>query len=460
MKNTKKYLILQLQQACYNSYTYFTGQIARVLRARGHEVIVFSSAKRPIQTLEQFAGAHFDAVIDCNSGAPRLMMEKGGYFFDSIDAPFFNLLLDHPLYHHDSLKCGLKNYHVRCLDENHAAYVRKYYPHIKSVGLWIATGSSAAEVSRDAGVAGGPDVSGCADVSGGPDVSDCTDAAGGLDVSCCTDAADNVNVSCCTDAADNVNVSGGQSGQSAAGDISTPLPISKRQIPILFAGTYTDPDEIMHAIGELPPFIQTDLKLLIAELLAHTEQTIEGAIRSLGDRLESYLPEAMPLYVQSCFLADTYVRAYRRRKLIRAAERARLPLALYGDSWEKLPRTMNSTLTLHGQVPFSHTFSLMADSRITLNLMPEFKAGFHDRIFSAMLNGSVAVTDPSKLLAREFTDGKELLFYDAAQLDEACERLRRALETPEKLQQIADAGLVAGMQFSWEKNLPDFTALR
>ena len=401
MKNTKKYLILQLQQTCYNSYTYFTSQIARLLRGHGHEVVVFSSAKHPIREREQFAGTHFDAVIDCSSGAPRLTMEEGGYFFDCIDAPFFNLLLDHPLYHHDSLKCGLKNYHVRCLDENHAAYVREYYPHIKSVGLWTATGSSAAEVSCDAGVAG------------------------------------------------NANVSSGQDGQRLASDLSAPLPISRRKIPALFTGTYTDPDEIMRAIGELPPFIRSDLKLLIAELLEHTEQTIEGAIRSLGDRLESYLPEAMPLYVHSCFLADTYVRAFRRRELLRAAERARMPLALYGDSWEKLPRAADSTLTLHGQVPFTRTFSLIADSRITLNLMPEFKAGFHDRIFSAMLNGSVAATDPSTRLAREFTDGKELLFYDAAQPDEACERLRRALEAPERLQQIADAGLAAGMRFSW-----------
>lgn len=397
MKSRKNYLILQLQESCYSSYSYFSGRIARVLRGRGHDTTVFCAADEPLERLERFAGAHFDAIIGCNCPAPRFTTETGTLFLDEIDAPFFNLLLDHPLYHHDSLKCALKNYHVRCLDENHAAYVQRYYPHIKSVGLWTAVGEPAAQTDGFA-----------------------------------------------------------QETDIAPPETHAPVPIRARRIPVLFSGTYTDPDDILRAIGELPPFIRSDLKLLIAELLEHTNQTIEGAICALGDTLESYLPEAMPLYVQSCFLADTYVRAYRRRALIQAAERARLPLALCGDGWEKLPRAADSTLALHPQIPFACTFSLMADSRITLNLMPEFKAGFHDRVFSAMQNGSVAATDPSRALLRAFTDERELLFYDAARPDTACERLRRALEAPERLQQIADAGFAAAKRFSWENVIPDF----
>lgn len=419
MKNTKKYLILQLQQACYNSYTYFTGQLARVLRAAGHDVTVFSAVDEPPEAIGRFEGQSFDAVIDCNSVAPRLAMEGGGYFLDTLDAPFFNLLLDHPLYHHDSLKCGLQNYHVRCLDENHAAYVREYYPHIKSVGLWAATGSPAADVS------GGADLPGSGQISGSARPSD---------------------------------ASGTRDGWRTGGRVCPPLPICRRKIPVLFPGTFTDPEEILRAVTELPAFLQSDLKLIIETLLARPSQTIESAIRALGERLDSYLPEAMPLYVQSCFLADTYVRARRRRELVRAADRARLPLLLVGADWEKLGLSADSSVSFCPGVPFTQSFSFMAKSRITFNLMPEFKAGFHDRVFSAMLNGSVAATDPSARLTLEFTDGKELLFYDAAEPDEACERLRLLLEQPEALQRIADAGLAAGARFSWEALVPDFTA--
>lgn len=382
MKNTKNILILQLQGACYHSYTYFSTQIAEQLRRLGHSVRIFSAADEPLEALEQFSGQSFDAVIDCNSGAPRLLTEEDGYFLDRIDAPFYNLLLDHPLYHHDSLKCTLKNYHVRCLDEHHAAYVQKYYPHVKSVGLWAATGSP----TRD--------------ITGIP---------------------------------------------------SALLPIATREIPVLFCGTYTNPEEILAAICKLPDFIQEDLHQLIHALLSDPALTIEGAITELGDTLNVYLPEAMPLFVQSCFLADTYVRAHRRRALITAAANAGLPLHLFGADWQKLPLPQNNHITLHESVPYTETFALMANSRLTLNLMPEFKAGFHDRIFSAMLNGSVAVTDPSTRLLREFTNGRELLFYDITHMQEDFEHLRELLEKPQILQQIADSGLTAANErFTWQ----------
>lgn len=402
MKTEKNILILQLQGACYNSYTYFSDHIAARLRHLGYHVSIFSTAKHPLEELEQFAGQSFDAVIDCNSAAPRIMTDENGYFLDTIDAPFFNLLLDHPLYHHDSLKCTLKNYHVRCLDENHVAYVKKYYPHIQSTGLWTATGSPADDRS-------------------------------------CAPSAD--NRTCTPDA---------PSG-SGLGTHPSPAPIKDRGIPVLFCATYTDPEDVQGAIRALPEFIQEDLHRLINALLSDPKLTIEGAVTMLGDSLNVYLPEAMPLFVQSCFLADTYVRAHRRRALVTAAARAGLPLHLVGADWDKLPLPTDSTVSVHGSVPYTEIFALMANSRLTLNLMPEFKSGFHDRIFSAMLNGSVAVTDPSTRLLREFADGRELLFYDIMHMDEGCERMRRALGKPRILQQIADAGLTAANErFTWE----------
>lgn len=392
MKNQKKILILQLQGACYNSYTYFSGRIAHELRRLGHHVSVFSTAEKPLEELARFAGQSFDAVVDCNSAAPRITTDENGYFLDTIDAPFFNLLLDHPLYHHDSLKCTLKNYHVRCLDENHAAYVKKYYPHIQSTGLWTATGSSADEFSHAADV---------------------------------------------------------RTDESSPG--AHPAAIRDRGIPALFCATYTDPEDVQGAIRALPEFIQEDLNRLIDALLSDPKLTIEGAVTMLGDSLNVYLPEAMPLFVQSCFLADTYVRAHRRRAFVNAAARAGLPVWLVGADWDKLPLPADSHVSIRGSVPYTETFALMADSRLTLNLMPEFKAGFHDRIFSAMLNGSVAVTDPSMRLLREFTDGRELLFYDVLHMDAGCERLREVLEKPRMLQQIADAGLTAANEwFTWK----------
>jgi glycosyltransferase involved in cell wall biosynthesis len=71
---------------------------------------------------------------------PRLIRKDDSLFIDAINAPFYDFILDHPLYHHDSLRRNLRDFHVFCLDENHKKYIEKYYPHVKSVYVIPLTG--------------------------------------------------------------------------------------------------------------------------------------------------------------------------------------------------------------------------------------------------------------------------------------------------------------------------------
>ena len=93
--------------------------------------------------LEGMSEERFDAVIDINSRLPRLIDEKGCAFLDSIDAPFFNYILDHPLYHHPGLSVKLRNYHAIGVDECHCEYMKKHYPHLRSVSCIPMGGTKA-----------------------------------------------------------------------------------------------------------------------------------------------------------------------------------------------------------------------------------------------------------------------------------------------------------------------------
>ena len=52
----------------------------------------------------------------------------------------------------------------------------------------------------------------------------------------------------------------------------------------------------------------------------------------------------------------------------------------------------------------------MRDARIALNVMPWFKDGAHDRVFTAMLQGTAALTDDSRYLREECRDGENICF--------------------------------------------------
>ena len=49
--------------------------------------------------------------------------------------------------------------------------------------------------------------------------------------------------------------------------------------------------------------------------------------------------------------------------------------------------------------------------------MPGFKAGFQERIAAAMLSGAVVVTDISDYLKENFSNGKEMVFYELDHLE-------------------------------------------
>ena len=121
-----KFLIFEMKTVCYNSYLYFGDALGLALKKLGCDVEYFKVDEQALDDLEQFIGRHYDGLIDFNSDLPRALMDDDSFFLDHVDAPFIDVILDHPLYHHDSLKNKLNNFHVVCLDSNHKDYILKY----------------------------------------------------------------------------------------------------------------------------------------------------------------------------------------------------------------------------------------------------------------------------------------------------------------------------------------------
>ena len=371
----KKILICALKSVCYHSYLYFEDRLGSELKKHGWQVTYFRASEESLTHLERYVGASFDAVLEFNSDLPKVRMDDGSYFLDHIHAPFYDVLLDHPLYHHDMLKQELSDFHVICLDINHRDYILKNYPHIKSVDVVSMTGDA---------------------------VSPCP-------------------------------------------------PMQKRPIDVLFLGTYTSPAEVLNAIENCPPFLAADIKKLIGRMLEDPSLTLEAAVTQLIPETDSLISENFPLHMQAYFLADTYLRAFLREKLISTLANAGVPLSVYGGDWEKMPHPSKSSVTFHGSVPYTDTFRLMANAKLTLNIMPLFKNGSHDRIPAAMLNKSAVLTDKSKMLTSLYTDGCDIIFYDTGKMELLPERIFSLLSDEKKLASIAEAGYAsAAKNATWE----------
>lgn len=379
MKN--KFLIFELRDICYNSCVYFADSMAAEMRRAGHEVEIYRGSSEDLEGLEKYIGKSYTACLEFNSFMPKVSLDEDSLFLDSIDAPFYNFILDHPLYHHDILKQNLKNFHVICLDEDHKEYIKTYYPHIKSVHVIPVTGEEA----------------------------------------------------------------------------KTPEPVKNRDIDIIFTGTYINPGDIQTIINGIPGIIKKDINKLIDLMLSHNGMPQEQAMKMIMNESEVIREDNFHVIMHSYFLADTFARAYMREYLIKTILKAGIPLTVCGSKWEELKTDKISLLRNIPSMPFKDTFPLMSQAKIVLNIMPLFKKGSHDRVFSAMLNHSVSLTDSSIYLEEVFNQGDNIVFYPLDHMEIVPDMLTDLLMQPNKLEEIAESGYQeARKNHTWENRVEEF----
>ena len=126
--NPLRILILETRKLSYGSSSVFLELICGILREKGADVThcIINDPEADSLLLESFSGKSFDAVIGMNSVLTLAECDSGRYL-DSINAPFINIIADHPMHVHKYLEVKLKRYYVICLDEYHKEYIDRYY---------------------------------------------------------------------------------------------------------------------------------------------------------------------------------------------------------------------------------------------------------------------------------------------------------------------------------------------
>lgn len=137
---------------------------------------------------------------------------------------------------------------------------------------------------------------------------------------------------------------------------------------------------------------------------------------------------------------DTYIRFFYREKVVKTLVDNGIHVHCVGHGWEQLPCTRPEYLTYEKNTLSLDCLERIANARISLNVMPWFKDGAHDRVFNAMANGSICVTDHSIYLDEILSDGENVLFYDLMNLDLLPEKIKTLLDSPSRQEEIAAKG--------------------
>lgn len=232
------------------------------------------------------------------------------------------------------------------------------------------------------------------------------------------------------------------------------IPVKERSMDVLFTGAYL----IDHDIGYHTESLGSALKQVWVECFERMkrevdltlEQAVEEIMIAKGAQLErDDLRDMVRLFKDM----DGMLRSFARATVIKTLADNDVKVHIYGEGWEYLA-CKQENLIIHPRIAFEETIPLIADAKIALNIMPWFKSGAHDRIYTAMLNGTVCMTDTSEYLLDTLEDGKNVLFYSLKELQKLPDKIRNWLENEEELEQVADAGYTyAKDQHTWKSRV-------
>ena len=219
--------------------------------------------------------------------------------------------------------------------------------------------------------------------------------------------------------------------------------ISERSIDVLYAGSL-----YAEYISQKPDFTAWNFEAekicerSIEELIESPEHTIEDVIErqlvQAGIMLED---EELRRFISSCVYIERTVSSHYRERIVGSVAQAGIHLHLYGDGWSDCKWINLPNVHYGGRIAPDKVLNMMGDSRIVLNTLPWFKDGSHERVFNAMLNGAVSVSESSRYL-KEILPENSWVPFDLTEesLLSLPQNIMGLLSDEDRMQEIASAG--------------------
>lgn len=218
------------------------------------------------------------------------------------------------------------------------------------------------------------------------------------------------------------------------------IPYQQREHAVVFMGTYTSSRQIQDKLSEKGEFQRILQEELMHQMEEHSDWTIEQAFLNMIQIYQmEEKEEEIPFDLAALADADIYMRSLYREKVINTLLEAGIPVEVYGDHWEDFVCKDSSLLHVHSACDYQGALSIMANAKIVLNVMPWFKDGSHERVFSALGCGAIALTDKSRYL-QCLDEQSGIKLYDLNNLQKLPAQVRKILNDTSESRLLAEAG--------------------
>ncbi len=360
----------------------------------GYKTLIYDTTKssESLIALSDFIKKPVKAAITFNNLGFNMELTPGHNIWEDLNIPIINILMDHPYMHTNALNSAPYNSIVLCIDKNHMNYLTEYFPEISVVGFLPHGGSTSQTGS----------------VVGSRSTIKCTLS-------------------------------------------QTPLPLSSRNIDVLYTGGISTPfidnvkpdfDNLIIS-GEDAHKLETNIydRLMNSPSLTFEEVIKDEVINTLHLNLDN---KEMRSLIADMHYIEMLVTSEYRKKVIKTLVESGIKVTLYGSGWESCDWINNPNLNFKGRVSAYDAVQLMGNAKIVLNTMTWFKNGAHDRIFNGMLQGALTVTDTSVYMEDNFNGyegtNQNTVLFRLEEIDGLPEKINYYLNNLSVSQKIADRG--------------------
>lgn len=233
------------------------------------------------------------------------------------------------------------------------------------------------------------------------------------------------------------------------------IPYHDRSIDVLFAGNYVPIENLMPHIAHMDEDSRQFYFDIIRELIEDPSVPME---RKFIDRLKGEFPQITREELLSCLhsmiFIDLYIRSYFRREIICSLAENDIPVLVIGKDWEKAGCRCPENIRMTGQLDSLGCLQYMQNAKVSVNIMPWFKDGAHDRIFNAMLQGCTVVTDTSHYLDEVLREGTDFTGFTLTHREEISRKVKHLFAHPDLAGTIASNGYTAASgHHTWEERV-------
>lgn len=387
--------------------------------------------------IDDYAACEDTIVIFFNSIGMLMDGIDGGNYWNRSGVTCFDILADPPFFYHRAIESDIENVTFICVDEEQSDYINRYYgkdsDYNKRTGrvrrsLYMPLAGVVSDMNMQKNVCDNRKNS-HVDIIKSYDA----DKMSEHDTSCTYSG--NIHKK---DKSYNEN------------DTAAIEAFNNRKYDVIFTGSIRDYEDIDTQIYNLDDSLQDMWDIVLGYICEDTSLTIERAIRKC---MSDYSLRLTDEHVHQIILLfkkmDSVIRAMHRQRVITAIADGGIKIDVFGDGWDFLKNKLihPENLCIHECVSYEESVNIAAQAKISVNVMPWFKTGFHDRIATAMLNGCVSVTDSSSYIDDNYTDGENIVIYKLDNLSELAGNIRTLLENKNNITyRLAMAGKKKAVQ--------------